>query len=172
MSSLRAGCEICAMSSIASCTDALSSSRNDSSPTNICLNEQPLLFAAIDQSQLVYHFLESWTLTPGWSLWTKWWKPAKTSELRSKCASQESHRTICLKEVWCVCQSVDWVWQIQRWLQRARFIAWVEFGDPFGVWIRVWVWLYCGCVSVFLRLAVRSGLWWRRCAVRAICLAY
>ena len=28
------------------------------------------------------------------------------------------------------------------------------------------------CVSVFLRLAVRSGLWWRRCAVRAICLAY
>ena len=42
--------------SVASCADALSLSRKNSSPTNVCLNEQPLLFAVIDKSQLVYHF--------------------------------------------------------------------------------------------------------------------
>ena len=38
-------CFLKALEEIASCADALSSSRNDSSPTNVCLNEQPLPFA-------------------------------------------------------------------------------------------------------------------------------
>lgn len=47
------------------CRHSFGSSHNLSSPTNICWNEQPLLFKEMDQSQAVYHG----TVVNGWNCW-------------------------------------------------------------------------------------------------------
>ena len=81
-------------------------------PTNVCWNEQPLLFMETVQSEAVFQLLVNLCLLllPG-----KWNDAlmCKTFDIRElKPYQREANIPVCAKESWCSCKSSNWMCKV------------------------------------------------------------